>query len=546
MAQAKRDENRVPTLIGVSSADGITPTLIEVNPTTNSMLVDVQSISAGTSVIGKVRVVTATGDEVTEDTDNSMNVTIVADDVGIGGGIQYTEGDTDATITGQAILWEDAANTLVTVNATKPLPVDLGTNNDVTLATLPDTAAGDLAAMVVDLAAIEVLQTTIAGDTTSIDGKITAVDTGNVTIVAFPDNEPFNMAQVSGTAVSVNAGVLDAGTQRVTIATDDEVNNLLGTIDADTSTLAGAVAAGQVQVDIVADGADLLTNTNFAAAFGTAGVADSQVMSIQGIASMTPVTVDLGANNDVTLAVLPDTAGGDLADIETNTDFGAVVGGGAEATALRVTLANDSTGTLTVDTTGTAGLEIIQDTAADLNVTEASGSAIKTAVELIDNAVYVDDADWTADTSSHMLVGGVTQATPTANTDGDTTPLITNALRELRIAIPESDLATASTTHVKKYYTSAGAATDGIIWSPAAGKRWYVTDLIINVSAAATVTLEDDLSGGDSAVFKAELAANSGISHSFNTPLYSGEDAADLLITTSAGNVYVTVTGYEI
>lgn len=103
-----------------------------------------------------------------------------------------------------------------------------------------------------------------------------------------------------------------------------------------------------------------------------------------------------------------------------------------------------------------------------------------------------------------------------------------------------------NTTHVKKYYTSAGAATDGIIWSPAAGKRWYITDLIINVSAAATVTLEDDLAAGDSAVFKAELAANSGISHSFNTPLYSGEDAADLLITTSAGNVYVTVTGYEI
>jgi hypothetical protein len=32
----------------------------------------------------------------------------------------------------------------------------------------------------------------------------------------------------------------------------------------------------------------------------------------------------------------------------------------------------------------------------------------------------------------------------------------------------------------------------------------------------------------------------------FTTPLYSGEDAADLLITTTAGNVYVTVTGFEI
>ena len=169
-----------------------------------------------------------------------------------------------------------------------------------------------------------------------------------------------------------------------------------------------------------------------------------------------------------------------------------------------------------------------------------------TALQLIDNSIYVDDADWTADTSSHTLIGAVTQVATTANTDGDTTPLTTNGLRELRVAIPESDLATAGTAHVKKYYTSAGAATDGIVWSPAAGKRWYVTDLIINTSAAATVTLEDDLVAGDSAVMKFELAANSGITHTFQTPLFSGEDAADLLVTTSAGNIYITVTGYEI
>lgn len=57
-------------------------------------------------------------------------------------GTEYTEGDTDASITGTAILWEDAANTLVVPSSTKPLPVDikntavtvdLGTNNDVTV-----------------------------------------------------------------------------------------------------------------------------------------------------------------------------------------------------------------------------------------------------------------------------------------------------------------------------------------------------------------------------------------------------------------------------
>ena len=39
MANSKRDENSVPTLIGVSSADGTTPTDLEVNPITGELLV---------------------------------------------------------------------------------------------------------------------------------------------------------------------------------------------------------------------------------------------------------------------------------------------------------------------------------------------------------------------------------------------------------------------------------------------------------------------------------------------------------------------------
>ena len=38
MAQAKRDENRVTTLLGVSSVDLLTPTTIAVDPNTHSLL----------------------------------------------------------------------------------------------------------------------------------------------------------------------------------------------------------------------------------------------------------------------------------------------------------------------------------------------------------------------------------------------------------------------------------------------------------------------------------------------------------------------------
>lgn len=85
---------------------------------------------------------------------------------------------------------------------------------------------------------------------------------------------------------------------------------------------------------------------------GTAGTANAGVITVQGIASMTPVQIadnggSVTVDNGGTFAVQVDgTALTRLTDIETNTDSNAVVGNGAAATAQRVTLANDSTGTI--------------------------------------------------------------------------------------------------------------------------------------------------------------------------------------------------------
>ena len=223
-----------------------------------------------------------------------------------------------------------------------------------------------------------------------------------------------------------------------------------------------------------------------------------------------------------------------------------VVGTGTEAAAMRVTIATDSTGVLSVDdnggnlsiddggntitvdgtvaVTGVSTLAEQQTQTTHLATIAGDTTSIQTAVEIIDNAI----------SGSEMQVDVVAAL-----------PAGTNAIG--KVIPPDYDV-TSHTAKAVKYYTSAGAATDGIIWSPAAGKRWHVTSLFINVSAAATVTLEDDLAGGDNPVMKMELAANSGVAIPFGDlyPFTSGEDAADLLITTSAGNVYVTAVGYEI
>lgn len=95
------------------------------------------------------------------------------------------------------------------------------------------------------------------------------------------------------------------------------------------------------------------------------------------------VTVDLGANNDVTMATLPDTAAGDLA---------AMV---VDLAAIEVLL-----GTIDTDT-----------------------GNIATAVQLIDDAIYADDADWVDGTSKHMLIGGLYQSARQTITDGDVGPI---------------------------------------------------------------------------------------------------------------------------
>ena len=41
MADAERDVNRVPTLIGVSNVDLITPAKVAVNPVTNAIIVEI-------------------------------------------------------------------------------------------------------------------------------------------------------------------------------------------------------------------------------------------------------------------------------------------------------------------------------------------------------------------------------------------------------------------------------------------------------------------------------------------------------------------------
>ena len=101
----------------------------------------------------------------------------------------------------------------------------------------------------------------------------------------------------------------------------------------------------------------------------------------------------------------------DIGDVDMFLDGGtAIVGGSGTISAgtLRVTMATDDT------------------VATDL-------TRIKTAVELIDDAIYTDDANWGDGLSKHMLVGGLYQSSMQSVTDGDVAPFQVDANGVLKI-----------------------------------------------------------------------------------------------------------------
>lgn len=264
--------------------------------------------------------------------------------------------------------------------------------------------------------------------------------------------------------------------------------------------------------------------------------------------------VDLGADNDVVV-----TNAGTFATQATLQAGSATIGklaanSGVDIGDVDVTSSALPTGAATaakqpaLGTAGTASTDVITvQGIASMTALKVDGSAVTQPVSgtVTANLSATDNAVLDAIEADTTTIAGAIAGTEMQVDVVGALPAGTNAIGKL---LPADIDVTTHTNYKKFYYTNAGAVTDGIVWSPAAGKRWHILWMIVNVSADATVTFEDDLAAGDSVVAKAEIAAKSGfpITCPEKYPLASGEDAADLLVTTSAGNVYIFGVGYEI
>ena len=196
----------------------------------------------------------------------------------------------------------------------------------------------------------DALRVTIASDST---GLLSVDDNGG-------------SLTVDNAALSVTGGGVEASALRVTIASDST-----GVLSVDDNggalTVDGTVSvSGAVDTELTTADLDTGAGTDTRAVVGLVGTASGGGQLIPG-SSTDGLLVNLGANNDVTLAST--TITGTVAVTQSGTwdevginDSGnsitvdnaalSVTGGGVEATALRVTIASDSTGVLSVADNG--------------------------------------------------------------------------------------------------------------------------------------------------------------------------------------------------
>jgi hypothetical protein len=177
---------------------------------------------------------------------------------------------------------------------------------------------------------------------------------------------------------------------------------------------------------------------------GAGGHAQVMKLAISTDGSGTLVPADTGNGLDVDVTRLPALVAGsaNIGDVDVLTVPAplSTTGTGTEATALRVTVATDSTGVLSVDDNGGA-LTVDQATAANLNMTEASAASILTAVQLIDDIVYVDDtATHATGTSKGALIMAVAVPTDTAVSANDIGAVAMTLDRRLH-TVPDGSIA---------------------------------------------------------------------------------------------------------
>jgi hypothetical protein len=363
------------------------------------------------------------------------------------------------------------------------------------------------------------LRVTVASDSTGVvsvddNGSTLSIDDGggNISI-----DDGGNTITVDGT-VTANLGATDTAA--------------LAAIETAVEILDNAISGSEMQVDIVSaptitvdselTTADLDTGagTDTRAVVGLAGTASGGAQLIPG-SSTDGLLVNLGTNNDVTVSGVATAANqttvighldgveGLLTTIDADTSNLSVVGGGTEAAAIRVTIASDSTGVLSIDDNGAAitvdgtvtanlaaGTNNIGDVdvlslpalpAGTNNIGDVDVASVVPGTAATNLGKAEDAAHASGDVGVMSLAVRADAAASIAGTDGDYTPLQVDANGALRVTgggggteytvdaaapaaptgatfVMERDDALAALTEIEGDWTNPRSNANGALW----------------------------------------------------------------------------------
>lgn len=324
---------------------------------------------------------------------------------------------------------------------------------------------------------------------------------------------PGNTVQLGGVAITLNTGVRDAGTQRVTIATDDvvpasqsgtwNITNVSGTVSLPTGAATAALqTTGNTSLATIAGDTTSIDGKITACNTGAVVISSGTITTVSSVTAIANA-LPAGDNNigNVDIVTVP-------APLSTT-------GGGTEATALRVTIASDSTGVITVDNAGTFAVQAAGDVAhdaADSGNPQKIGA--KAANTLSDKTLVADDdrTDLFADLDGVLLT---------------------------RSGRPLSDFLSERTTNTD----GASTALTGDFAASGAGIKNYVTAYSLHNSSASDISVDFRDGAAGAVLWTVPVPAGGGANLSGGgEPLFGTSANTALAIDASAATSTLTVS----
>jgi len=387
------------------------------------------------------------------------------------------------------------------------------------------------------------------------DGAVRISDGGNS--VTIDSSALTTLAgAVSGTEFQVDVITSALPSGAATSANQSTANTALAAIQTAVELLDNAISGTEMQVDIVSSAlpTGAATSANQSTANTALAAIQAAVELLDNTVSGSELQVDI-VSGTVT-ANLSATDNAVLDTIETNTDFGTVTGGGTETGALRVTLATNSTGVLSVDDNGSS--LTVDNTDLTTLAGAVSGSEMQVDVVAalpagtnnigdVDVAtlpgVAGDVADDAADSGNPVKIGAVVKPMDAtdpgeADAENDRAHLIADENRRLYVNDVHPNLWSAVENN------STAQTNNELKAAPGPGLSLYVTDIVMSTDTAMNIKLVENTGSPTDKAGPYYFAANGGIAMPLKTPIKLSANVNLGYTSSAAGNHTIQVHGF--